>query len=221
VRAFASRRGADLGTVEMRVMGLAVLLLRLGTCPESAFDSPASFTQHAYQEDFDFLWNEIRSSYAYFDKKTTDWAKVKALYRSQLVKVSTREEFIALLERVLEELYDHHAHLNTNTASSPRLVPSGADIWAAWNTDRAMITQVRHGSNAERAGLKAGMEIISIDGVGVNAAVEARIGRSVSAHELAARDWALRAQLAGRHQRRPRVGVRSSEGRREVIIEDR
>src|SRR5207248_3488988 len=122
--------------------------------------------------DFDVLWREIGTSYAYFDKKTTNWARVETLYRPQLKDVTTRDEFIALLERVLEELYDHHAHLNTNTASSPRLVPSGADVWAAWRKDAAIVTQVRRGSNAERAGLKAGMEIASIDGVAVGEAVD-------------------------------------------------
>ena len=77
----------------------------------------------------------------------------------------TRNDFIALLEQVLEELYDHHTHLNTNTASSARLVPSGADVWAAWRQDKAIITQVRPASNAERAGLRAGMQVLAIDGV--------------------------------------------------------
>ena len=124
-------------------------------------------TQRSYEEDFDFLWKEIGTSYAYFDKKTTDWARVKILYQSKFKAAMTRTDFIALLEQVLEELYDHHAHLNTNTASSPRLVPSGADVWAAWKQDKAIITQVRPGSNAERAGLRAGMQVLAIDGVEV------------------------------------------------------
>src|SRR5262245_42393518 len=106
-------------------IGFAVLLLPFGAGPADGLAAPLPLAQQHYDEDFDVLFNEIGTSYAYFDKKTTDRAKVKALYRPRLRDVTTREEFIALLEAVLEELYDPHTHLNTNTASSPRLVPSG------------------------------------------------------------------------------------------------
>src|SRR5262245_52604214 len=109
----------------MRHITLAVLLLSLGPCRVGSFAGPPPRTDPQYEEDFDVLWGEVASSYAYFDRKTTDWAKVKALYRPQLKDVTTRAEFVGLLERVLDELYDHHTHLNTNTPSSWRLVPSG------------------------------------------------------------------------------------------------
>jgi C-terminal processing protease CtpA/Prc len=194
----------------MRLIHLAVLLLPLGVPPVSGLDSPPPQTSSPNEEDFGFLWNQIESSYAYFDKKSTDWAKVKALYRTRFKEATTRDAFIALLESVLEELYDHHAHLNTNTDTSPRLVPSGTDVWAGWRNDRAIITQVRPGSNAERAGMKAGMEVVSIDGVAVVKAVAERLGKSLRAPDHAARDWALRAVLAGRqNQDQRRVGIRS------------
>jgi len=193
------------------------LLLALITTGFAARDSSPG---QQYAEDFDLLWNEIDSTYAYFDKKTTDWAKVKALYRPQATATTTREGFIALLETVLEELCDHHAHLNTNTASSPRLVPSGADIWGEWKNGRAMIVQVRRGSNAERAGLHTGMEIGSIEGVEIVAAVDRRLGKAIRTPNSAARNWALRALLAGRHNQPRRIGVRLDEGQREVAIDD-
>jgi C-terminal processing protease CtpA/Prc len=171
------------------------------------------------EEDFTFLWSEIHASYAYFDKKTTDWVKVNELYRPQLKTVATREEFIGLLENVLEELYDPHAHLSTNTATSPQLIPSGTDLWAAWDGDRAVITQVRAESPAERAGLKAGTEIFGIDGVAVREAVDRRVGRSLRAPDPAARDWALRALLAGRHGQTRRIVASTGRTRGEFVLD--
>ncbi len=121
-----------------------------------------------------------------------------------LADVRTKSDFVTLLERVLDELYDNHTSLNTNLKTSPRLVPTGLDLWAEWRKGRAVITQVRSGFSAEQAGLKVGMEIISINGLPIEEAVARRLPKSLKAINLDARNWALRAVLAGTHDR-PRI----------------
>jgi carboxyl-terminal processing protease len=106
-------------------------------------------------------------------------------------------------------LYDPHAHLGVNTASSPRLVPSGTDLWAEWQGRHAIITAVRAGSGAERAGLRSGMEILAIAGRPARDVVRDRLPMTLSAPDSAAEDWALRAALAGRHDAPVRVQVRA------------
>ena len=182
--------------------------------------APAPDTPPAFEEDFDFLWSEVGSSYAYFDKKTTDWDKVKTLYRPRFKEISTREEFIGLLENVLEELYDPHAHLNTNTAASPKLIPSGTDLWAEWSGDKAIITQVRPGSLAERAGLKAGLEVFGMNGFGIREAVDRHVPQSLRAPDPNARDCALRAVLAGWRGESRRIIAQTGRTRGEFVLED-
>jgi C-terminal processing protease CtpA/Prc len=126
---------------------------------------------------------------------------------------------VGLLERVLEELYDPHTHLETNTASSPRLVPSGTDLWAEWREGAALILQVRPGSPAARAGLRPGMEVVSYNGKAITQAVEARLGQSLRRRDPAARDWALRAILAGRRDEARTLGIR--QGERSIDLDDR
>lgn len=111
-----------------------------------------------YVEDFDSAWTFIRNTYAYLDEKAVDWARVRELLRPRVAEVRDTDGFIGLLEDLVEHLYDHHAHLGVNTSSSPRLVPTGADLWAEHQHDLALITQVRAGSDAERVGLQPGME---------------------------------------------------------------
>ena len=102
------------------------LSVRILFCFFAALATPqTNFTHQQYEADFDYLWQNISEDYAYFDQKQTDWNKVREIYRPQLSSVTTRDGFVALLESVLEELYDFHTHLNTNTAASPRIVPSG------------------------------------------------------------------------------------------------
>src|SRR5690348_4487893 len=85
-----------------------------------------------YQADFAELCTQIGSTYAYFDSKPLQWNQVCELYRPDLARVGNRDQFVTLLEQVIDELYDPHSQLNTNTARSYRLVPSGTDLWAEW-----------------------------------------------------------------------------------------
>jgi carboxyl-terminal processing protease len=119
--------------------------------------------------------------------------------------VKSRSELIAVFERVLDELYDAHAQLTVNTAESPRLVPSGADVWAEWQHGQAIVTEVREGSDAQRSGIRAGAGILALDDQPIEAAMKARIGRSLRAVDDDVRSWALRAALAGRHNQQRRI----------------
>jgi C-terminal processing protease CtpA/Prc len=180
----------------------------------------ASLTRQQYEEDFDYLWKSISEDYAYFDRKKTDWNRVREIYRQRIGEVRTRADFVALLESVLEELYDFHTHLNTNTQSSPRLVPSGADIWAEWRGGSALVTEVRPNSNAERAGIREGMQVVSINGVAVESAVAGRVGKSLRSIDAEARNWALRVLLAGRRDERRSVGVIYNGEKKLISIDD-
>jgi carboxyl-terminal processing protease len=178
-------------------MRIATVILTAGLAWTSCLFAQ---TQSDYQQDFDVAINEIAANYAYFDTKATHWSDVSSLYATDLRGVKSRDEFVALLEKVVDEIYDPHAQLNTNLPRSFRLVPSGTDLWAEWQGGNAIITQVRDRSDAQRAGIRSGEIVISIDGVPIADAVEARLGRSYAHQVVAARNWALRSVLAGRHK---------------------
>jgi carboxyl-terminal processing protease len=199
---------------------LTTFVILLCFLAEAISAPQASFTRKQFEEDFDYLWQSISDDYAYFDQKQTDWKKVKEIYRPQLSAVKTRNDFVGLLESVLEELYDAHSHLNTNTASSPRLIPSGTDIWAEWIKDEAIVTEVKPGSSAEKAGAKAGMRIVSINGIAIDQAVSARVGKSLRASDKLARDWALGTILAGRRDQKRNIEIISDGARRTLSIDD-
>lgn len=203
----------------MPTVKLSTLVLLLCFLVEAVAAPQTNFTRQHYDEDFGYLWRSISDEYAYFDQKQTDWNKVREIYRPRIGAVKTPGDFVALLESVLEELYDFHTHLNTNTAASPRLVPSGADIWAQWMKGRAIITEVRPDSAAEKAGIKVGMQVASINGVAVNEAVNRRVGESLRASDEAAKNWALRILLAGRRNENRTIEVMRN-GQRSVLTID-
>ena len=188
----------------------------LGAIVAHAADRTVSAQE--YQADFKELCSEIGSTYAYFDTKAIAWDGVCELYRADLAQVRTRDDFVTLLEHVVDELYDPHAQLNTNTDASYRLVPSGTDLWAEWRNGQAVITQVREQSNAERAGLRAGMVVLALGGQPIATAVEARLGRAYPHTTAAARDWALRSVLAGVHNVARVLRIEADGGPREITL---
>ena len=175
---------------------IAISLLATTTMANAA---DRTWSPQEYQADFAELCSQIGSTYAYFDTKPMQWSQVCGLYRAELAQVHSRDQFVTLLEQVVDELYDPHSQLNTNTSKSWRLVPSGTDLWAEWRDGQAVITQVRENSDAARSGVRAGMSVLTLNGQPIAALVEARLGRSYPHTTAAARDWALRSVLAGLH----------------------
>lgn len=205
----------------MRLTKLSTLALLLCIFAGASVRAQTPLGRQQYEEDFDYLWQSISDGYAYFDRKQTDWKRVREIYRPRISGVSTRRDFVVLIETILEELYDFHTHLNTNTPSSPRLVPSGADMWAEWMGERAFITEVKPESSASMSGVRPGMQVVAINGVAVNEAVKNRLGKSLRAIDVEAKNWALRALLAGRRNEKRIVEFISDGKRRTLSIDDR
>ncbi|HEU4333820.1 MAG TPA: S41 family peptidase [Candidatus Eisenbacteria bacterium] len=165
-----------------------------------------------YAADFDAFWKFVSGAYAYFDTKQTDWSRVREIYRPRAEAAGSDSAFLRVLEGALSELYDSHAHLGANTKASPRLVPTGTDLWAEWRDGKAVLTAVRPHSAGERAGLRAGMRVVTVAGAPVEETVAALLPRSLRAPDPAARDWALRVALAGTHDAPVRVTTAAGSG---------
>ena len=164
-------------------------------------------TTEQFLEDFNYFCNTIKIDYCYWDKKKTDWNVVKTIYEKELDTIQSKKSFVVLLEKMFYELYDHHASLNTNTPASQRLVPSGADVWAEYENDKAVITEVRKNFNAEKSGLRSGMQIIAINNILVDTAIEPFLPKSFKSNDHEAKNYALRVVLAGNHSEPRKITV--------------
>lgn len=189
--------------------------------------APACAADTAARTDIAAVGDAIASRYVYLRDRGVAWpSAVARTFRTADTARGTRAT-ITLLEPLLEQLHDPHVSLRANTARSPRLVPSGLDLWAEWRPGRgggrrAMVTAVRPRFSAEQAGLRPGDAVLAVDDVPIEEAVARRIGPDV--HPGAARvasDWALLAVLAGRHDAPRRLQVEDANGRRRVVELDR
>jgi C-terminal processing protease CtpA/Prc len=158
-----------------------------------------------YNADFQYFWTTIRDNYSYWDKKQTDWSKVKTVYEPLVDTVTTRASFVSILEKAFYEIYDHHASLNTNTTESQRLVPSGTDLWAEYVNGKPIILEVKQGSGADRAGIRAGMQLVSFNNIPVEKAVQTFLPKSLHEPDIEAKSYALRVLLAGKHSENRKI----------------
>lgn len=152
-----------------------------------------------YADDFTEFWTDVHDNYAYFDKKQTDWNLVKSVYLPQAEKAKNRDELITVFENAVKELYDDHFNLNVNLKSSNRMVPSGLDYWAEFRDNKVIVTEVRQGFSAYNAGIRAGIEIVSVNGIPMEEAVRKSAGKCLKSVDIDARNYYLRQLLAGNY----------------------
>jgi len=157
--------------------------------------------QSIYRKDFDYYWQQVKENFAYFHTQHTDWDKVKAIYQPVADTVRNARDFIHLLENVNNELYNGHIFLNTNTATSNRLIPSGADIKVSRENGKYTIVEIREGFNADLCGMQAGMIVTAFNHTPIDKAVATYLPKSVSKYDRAMYEYAANMLLAGTHDK--------------------
>jgi len=178
-------------------------------CCLSTLTAFTQTTTQQYKTDFDYFWNTINDNYAYFSKKNIDWNSLRPIYQVQIDTVTTRNSFVHILEKAMNELYDHHCSLNTNTPTSSRLVPTSADMWASYRDNKPIIDEVRIGMGAEKVGIRAGMEVVAINDVKVADAIIPYLAHN---NTVEARNFALRLALAGNHSNKRKITLKTTTG---------
>ena len=172
---------------------LAAMTLHFGM-PQSTAQKPAF--PGDYSKDLDELTNNLRSYGAFVRSDGIDVKVLNTHYRSWFASIPDREHLLSALEDLVGELHDFHASLGTNNNASPRLVPSGTDLYAVWKNGHAYIDQVQAGSIAEQAKITAGDEIVRIQDQPVRRGAAAWFG--VRTPDERGWTWALNSALAGR-----------------------
>ncbi|NER14932.1 peptidase [Leptobacterium flavescens] len=168
----------------------------------------AAKAQTKYQKDFSVLWESIDAQFAYFDSRKTDWEQVRVIYQPIVDRVSDEDEFIRVLENVLNELYNGHISLGVNLPSSNRLIPSGSDLWAEYSGNEFVITDIREGYKADLSGLKTGMHITHFNDVPVKKAIDKFLPKSFRDYDKEVYDYAINMLLAGTHDKARKISVK-------------
>lgn len=157
--------------------------------------------QTTYQKDFTEFWNIVNENYAYLKKQNIDWNKVKETYQPQVDAIKDNDEFIKLLENVLNELYNGHSSLNTNLPSSNKLTPSGTDMYVENLNNRFIVQDLRKGFGAEQCGIKVGMEIVKFNDLEVLPQLKQFLPKYTKTYNEQMLQYAIDMLFAGTHNK--------------------
>jgi carboxyl-terminal processing protease len=115
---------------------------------------------------FDQVWDRVNRRFYARDFNGADWAAARATYRDRAIAAPNTEKFYGVINEMLAELGDAHT-----AALSPQ------EAWHKYTAARAMVglylervddqwvvSEVRPGSAAERAGVRPGWVALSRDG---------------------------------------------------------
>ena len=165
-----------------------------------------------FAADFDELWSLFDATYALFDDRTTDWAKVRRVYRPRAVHAPDLDGFKRVLQQAVTELYDAHTHIYNTPKGTPLYPPY--DLFGtplaggALMTDGALIHEVLRQSDAEHAGLRAGDVVTHVNGVAMARTVRTLSARCLSRPDPRQDAYALNAALSGVHGKQRRLRVK-------------
>lgn len=127
-----------------------------------------TLTAKKCRDNFDFLCDAVDKTYACFELKSIDWPAVRQRYEKQLDQVETAEEFYRLLFRLINELKDTHSWLQEYRP----VLGQGPELALDLFEGRPFVTEVATNSEAARAGVRPGDEILAVDGLTFAARVE-------------------------------------------------
>jgi C-terminal processing protease CtpA/Prc len=205
-----------------RIMHACILAFTLSAAVSQtrADEAPApELNGAAYASDVNYLIDQIAAHYAYLPDSHVPLATVRWVYAAQARRADNEREFIAVLERLTAEFHDHHMTLDVNTATSPQLVPSGAEIWAHMAAGgHVLVDEVRQGSAAEASGMRAGDDVIEVDGRGIERTVAVVMMETVTPVSRELLDYTVRVLLAGTHNASRTIRFKSAAGEEHRIV---
>jgi carboxyl-terminal processing protease len=147
-------------------------------------------------QDFDEMWETLRDRYCFFGEKTTDWDKVRRVYRPRAIAAPSWNDFAHVLRAALGELYDPHTSVRSGPNGIPRMPPF--DLLVQRSTAGLRVTNVAPDSGASAAGLVIGDVVTAVDGVPVGDAVEAAALTCLARPDPAADQFVIDAVVAGK-----------------------
>lgn len=190
---------------------LALAAAMKATCLDAYAGTPEDIAAH-FAADAKAMCDLVPKVYAYYSTRAAHWAEACRQAQAGAASVTTPRQGVTMLEHLVDALWDHHASLGVNTGISPRMVPSGSDIWLEQEGTDVFVTAVRRAGAADHAGIRPGDLVLSIDGLTPQDAARSRIrtgGNDIPSGRMA---WALNAAAAGhRGKARRFVLVRGSE----------
>jgi carboxyl-terminal processing protease len=165
---------------------------------------------------FDDVWETIRDRYYDGSFNGLDWEMERSRFRPLAAEAKNSVEFYSILRRMVGSLRDAHTRVYAPEEKfdwqHPRVVTTGVNVREV--AGQPVVVQIERGSEAERAGLRTGDIITSVDDVPALDLFKRRLLDVTGASTAqAARVRAMAGLLGGPAASMVKIGWRGSDGR--------
>jgi carboxyl-terminal processing protease len=144
-----------------------VLILLVARCwlPLAAAASSPTNSREVRAIVFEEVWATIRERYYDANLRGVDWEAQREIYRARAASAADNTEFYRVLKQMVGLLHDSHTRVFAPEEKSdwraPRVINAGVSVREIENA--LVFADVEKNSLAERAGIKIGDELLSID----------------------------------------------------------
>lgn len=168
----------------------------------SCGNSQENYINHfKVKEDLNKIIGDLEANYVYLNEKGVDLKCIRNYYESQIKYIKREEDIVLLFEYLLDEFYDSHLILNTNRRSSYRL---SAPVYVSLKNGNFLVSSIWKTQILGAVPQIINAEIIKINGIDFNKAIEQFPSHCNDKNNAIAREWIANKVLAGRYNK-PRV----------------
>src|SRR5712671_1022320 len=116
---------------------------------------------------FEQVWKLVNENYYNTNFNGVDWNRVHERYRPQAESASNDNEFYTVLRHMVGELRDAHTQIITPEERQYEKRKQGVTVGVRIREvdGKPTVISIAGGSEAEQAGIKPGMRVVSIDNV--------------------------------------------------------
>lgn len=147
-------------------------------------------------EDFGQIIQDLSDKYIYLKDKKTDFDCVKNEYAKLISEIKTNQERVLFFEYLLDEFYDSHLILNTNTKSSYRL---HSPIYVSLKEGKFIIENIWSSQMKSYGQNIIGAEVLNFNSKKINSAIDDFPTQCVNKNIPEVREWIANKIIAGRY----------------------
>ncbi|GAB4373227.1 MAG: hypothetical protein OHK0021_15390 [Bryobacter sp.] len=170
---------------------------------------------------FDYVWQTIADKHynpAELEKLPNgeSWQKVRARLRPQVEAAETTDQVRAVLREMLKTLGKSHYAIAGPEFQPPGNRREGGPATPGFVVEmvegKVLVTHVKPGSEAERAGLRLGWELVDVEGINVAKTITPPM-RPIDRHRI------LKDQISGFHGEQLPFSFATPQGPRKILLQ--
>jgi carboxyl-terminal processing protease len=183
-------------------------------------DTESSATREGRLRIFDEVWEQVRERYFDPAMRGVDWQEARKSFRPRAADAHDETELYSVLRLMLGELRDPHTRVFAPGESTDWRVQRYVSVGVAVRelAGAIVVTDVEHDSTASLAGLRAGDEIVSVDGVPAETLVAQRLAEQSAGDSKSARLLAVTRLFDGQRDTYVSVAYRHAGDERERTV---